>query len=122
MALKDLSTGEAADILVQLAPLMDNITSDEKIMERIGVQSKTEGLTIAGKYAMAMHRVFSSVPLLLVDHRADLFGIVAIINRKDPAEVAAQPIVKTINEIKAIFNDEDLRSFFGAFASTGQTL
>lgn len=117
MALKDLSMAEAADILVQISPLMDNLASDEKIMAQIGKSFNSEGLTVAGKYAEAAHRVFACIPLLLVDHRADVFGIVATVKRKSIEEIEKQSIVQTMNDLKEIVEDEDLRSFFSAFAS-----
>lgn len=117
MALKDLSTNEAADILVQLAPLMDNIVSDEKIMERIGKAVDTSEMTTAGRYSASIHKVLSCVPLLLVDHREDVFGIVAAVKRKDISEIAGQPITQTMADIKQIVEDEDLRSFFSSFAA-----
>lgn len=121
MALKDLSTNEAADMLVQLSPLIDNITSDEKIMESVGKVSDTEGLTKVGRYAEAFHRLFSCIPELLVTHRSDVFGIIAVVKRKDIKEIDSQSIVQTINDLKEIVEDEDLRSFFSGFASWGQT-
>lgn len=117
MALKDLSTNDAADVLVQISPLIGNITSDEKLMERIGKASDTEGLTEVGRYAESLSRVFSCIPVLLVDHRSDVFGIVAAVKRKEIEEVAGQSIVQTISDLKEIVEDEDLRSFFSAFAS-----
>lgn len=118
MALKDLSTNDAADVLVQISPLIGNITSDEKLMERIGkAYDNTEELTEVGRYAKAMSRVFDCIPVLLVDHRSDVFGIVAAVKRKEIEEVASQSIVQTISDLKEIVEDEDLRSFFSAFAS-----
>lgn len=120
MALKDLSTAEAADILVQLAPLMDNITTDKELMERVGKSIEKAGMTKVGIAIEAMHRVFSCVPLLLKDHRADVFGIVATVKRKTVAEISGQPIVQTINDIKEILADEDLRDFFDSLKSLGE--
>ncbi len=121
MALKDLSTAEAADILVQLSPLMDNITTDRELMERVGKSIDKDGMTKVGIAIEAMHRVFSCVPLLLKDHRADVFGIVATVKRKTVAEIYSQPIVQTIKDIKEILADEDLLDFFDLFKSLGET-
>lgn len=115
MALKDLSTNEAADILVQLAPLMDNITSDEKLVERIGKSINRDGMTRAGIAVEALHRVFDCIPILLVNHRDDVFGIVAVVNHKKLEEVKSQSIVQTKNDLKEILADEDLRDFFDMF-------
>jgi hypothetical protein len=120
MALKDLSTNDAADVLVQISPLIGNITSDEKLMECIGKAynyDNTEELTEVGRYAKAMSRISDCIPVLLVDHRSDVFGIVAAVKRKEIEEVAGQSIVQTISDLKEIVEDEDLRSFFSVFVS-----
>ena len=115
MALRDFTTNEAADVLVQLSPLLDNIATDDTLMKTIGKGIKKDGLTKVGIAMEGLHRVFASTPLLLQDHREDVFGIVAIINRKTVDEVKEQNIVQTISEIKALVEDKDLLSFFSTF-------
>ena len=115
MALKDLSTSKAADILVQLAPLMDNITSDKALMEKVGQSMNKDGMTKVGMAIEALHRVFSCVPLLFVNHRSDIFGIIAAVKRKDVEEIAAQSIIQTKNDLQEIIEDKDLRDFFAMF-------
>ena len=113
--LRDLTTNEAADVLIQLAPMMDNIAQDEELMKSFGTAMKKEGLTKTGVMMEALHRVFTSVPVLLGKHRADLFGIIAAVKKKTVEEVASQSIVATKKDIEEILSDEDLIDFFGMF-------
>lgn len=119
--LRDLTTNEAADVLVQLAPLMDNIANDEELINTIGKAIKKDGLTKTGVMMEALHRVFTSVPVLLGSHRADLFGIIAAVKHKTAEEVAGQSIVVTKNEIKEILEDDDLIDFFDMFGRRGKS-
>lgn len=111
--LKDLTTAQVADVLVQIAPLIDNITQDEDLMQRIGKSIKRDGMTKIGLQMEAMHRVFSSVPVLLGSHRDDIFGIIAAVKFKTVDEVANQSIVDTKNDIEEILKDKDFIDFFG---------
>lgn len=117
MALKDLSTDAAADVLVRLAPLLDSIAGDEKIIERISTPIPKEGITKAARTVETFHRLFDCVPILLVDHRHEVFGILAVTNGKSVEEIAAQSIVQTKNDLKEILSDEDLQDFFTMFVS-----
>lgn len=116
--LKDLSTSQAADVLVQIAPLIDNITQDEELLSKIGNAIKKDGKTKIGLQMEAMHRVFSSVPVLFGSHRADIFGIIAAVKFKTVDEVANQSIVDTKRDIEEILTDEDFLSFFDMFGGT----
>ena len=113
--LRDLSTNEAADILIQLAPLMDNIANDEELVGIIGKAIDKNGKTKIGLTMEALHRVFTSVPVLLGSHRPDIFGIIAAVKKKTVEEVASQSFVATKDDIKEILEDEDLIDFFGMF-------
>lgn len=115
MALKDYSTAQAADILIRLSPLMENIATDENIMGNIGKSMDTTGMTQVGRTIEAMRRTFTSIPVLLGTHKEDLFGIVAIVKGKTLDEVMEQPITVTMADIKEVITDEDLRDFFSAF-------
>ena len=115
MALKDLTTNQAADILVRLSAPMSNIATDEKIMETVGKSMDTTGMTKVGRNIEALKRVFTSIPLLLGTHKSDVFEIVAIVKGKTAQDVAEQPITVTLSEIKEITKDKDLLDFFSEF-------
>ena len=115
MALKDYSTAQAADILVRISPLLENITTDEDIMGTIGKSMNTEGMTRVGRIVESMRRTFTSIPLILGTHQDDIFGIIALVKGKTLEEVREQPITATMADIKDVATDEDLRDFFSAF-------
>lgn len=119
--LKDLTTTQAADVLVQIAPFIDNITQDEELLQKIGKAIKRDGMTKIGLQMEAMHRVFSSVPVLFGTHRNDIFGIIAAVKFKTVDEVANQSIVDTKKDIEEILKDEDFISFFGSFGWQGKS-
>lgn len=119
--LKDLTTEQAADVLVQIAPLIDNITQDEDIFQKLGKAIKKDGMTQIGVAMEAAHRLCSSVPVLLGKHREDIFGIIAAVKFKTMEEVKNQSIIETKKDLEDIFKDEDFISFFDMFGRRGKS-
>ena len=65
-------------------------------------------------------RVVEVLPLLLKNHRADVYGILSVLNEKPVDEIRAQPVRDTIRQVREAFRDEDLLSFFRSSARQGQ--
>ena len=58
--------------------------------------------------------LFKVIPLLLKNYREDIFEILAIWSDKPVEIIKAQPFAETINQIKALWEDKDFRSFFSS--------
>ena len=63
--------------------------------------------------------LFKVVPHLLKNYREEAFYILALWNDTTVEAIKEQPFGKTIAEIKAIFTDEDFRSFFSSSSVSG---
>lgn len=61
------------------------------------------------------------LPLLLKNYAAEAYEILSIWNEKSVDEIKAQPFSETIRQIKALFADEDIRSFFTSSPASGET-
>ena len=59
--------------------------------------------------------------LLLKDHRADVFGILAILNGTTAESVAKQNILTTILQIRTVFKDKELLDFFRSFGQEDES-
>ena len=122
MKLSELSTDQAADVLCELSPYIDNITHDEAIVSEIGkVENFEGGITQQGLAVIWAGRISRLIPTLLKTHRADMYGILSIINEKPVEEIARQNIKDTIQQVKDAIQDEDLVSFFGLSAPQSST-
>ena len=62
--------------------------------------------------------LFNVVPHLLKNYREEAFNILAVWNDTTVEAIKEQSFGKTIAEIKAIFEDEDFRSFFSSFSAS----
>lgn len=113
MRLSELTTDAAADVLCTITPYITNITADSAITDTISTAIKTEGLTKAGVLLVGAQRINTLAPLLLKDHRTDVYGILAAIEGVSVAEISAQPLLDTMAQIRELLRDEDFLAFFG---------
>lgn len=122
MKLSELSTDRAADVLCELAPYVGNITNDETVVNTIGkVMENGQELNRYGQVMMLMGRIGEFVPLLLKEHRLDVYGILSVMNERPVAEIAAQRLMDTMRQVKELFKDEDFMAFFKSSAQQDET-
>lgn len=116
MKLSELSTDRALDALCELTPYVSSICTDEDLVSSVGEQINAgENANVYGLFMILARKVGEIAPILLRTHRADVYGILSILNEKDVAEIAAQPIMDTIQQIREAFEDTGLLSFFKSF-------
>lgn len=56
------------------------------------------------------------VPLVMKDHREDVYGILSAVNGKSTEEIARQNVIKTSMQIRDICKDRELLEFFTSCA------
>jgi len=122
MRLSELSTDRALDALCALTPYVSRITSDEAVVSTLGkVVDTGEELNRYGQFLILADRIGEIIPVLLSDHRGDVYGILSVMNEKSAAEIGAQPVMDTIQQIKDALCDTELQSFFRSFARRGRS-
>ena len=112
MKLSELSTERAADVLCELAPHVINITSDKTLIDTLQEKLGTGEKSIAEMYTYAAKKVSAIVPIVLKEHRNDVFSILSILNETSVDEIAKQNVLVTISQVKDIFSDKELMDFF----------
>ena len=114
MKLSELSTDRALDVLCELTPCIYNITSDKEVVDSVSkvIRADLKETSVYGQYLMIADRIVDVLPLLLKNHRADIYGILSTLNEKTVPEIASQPVRDTIRQAQEVFQDEDLLSFF----------
>lgn len=123
MKLSELSTDRALDVLCELTPCIYNITSDKEIVDSASkvIHADLSETSVYGQYLMIADRIVEILPMLLKNHRPDVYGILSILNEKPVSEIAAQPVRDTIRQVREAFQDEDLLSFFRSSAQRAKT-
>ena len=112
MKLSELSTDRAADVLCELAPYVMSITGDKGLIDTLQEKLGGEKKSVAEIYTFATKKLAAIVPIVLKEHRNDVFAILSILNETSVDEIAKQNILVTISQIRDIFNDKELMDFF----------
>ena len=95
-----------APVLAELSEKLANDAEFKAFMSEKGERTNREFL-------------FKIVPHLLKNYREEAFYILALWNDTTVEAIKGQPFGKTVTDIKAIFTDEDFRSFFSSSSVSG---
>ncbi len=121
MKLSELNTEQAVDVLCELTPYIANITGDKALLDELGKKFDSKGKSAAELYTYAAKKCAALAPVLLKDHRTDMFGILSVLNGTTAEAVAKQNVLTTILQIRAIFKDKELLDFFKSFGQEEKT-
>lgn len=121
MKISQMTTDQVLDLFCKITPCVANILADENLVGLISKAAKKEDITKAGMIAMGLEKVVALVPMLLKDHREDVYTIIAVVNEKEVEEIASQNALKTAKQIVEIFKDKELIDFFSSLAQQEQT-
>lgn len=111
--LSDLGTDECLNVLCEITPSVSNIVSDKELFNTLGKGVDGRGTTDAGMFMLTVKRLFTAVPLLLKNHREDIYSIVSTVGgEKTTEEIAAQNIMVTLNQVRSLMRDKVLIDFF----------
>ena len=119
MKLSELTTDQAIDVMIQITPYIANIVGDKNLLDTLKENAK--GNTLAEMYASGAKKITLLVPILLKDHKSDVFGLLAVLNNSTPEEITTHNILKTIKQIKEAIQDKDLRDFFKSLQQESET-
>lgn len=115
MKLSELSTERAADVLCEVTPYIANITGDKALLDELAIKFDSKGKSVAERYTFSAHKYAQLVPILLKDHRADVFGVLAALNETTAEQIGKQKVMETIKQVGELFRDKELLDFFKSF-------
>lgn len=121
MKLSELTTERAADVLCELTPYIANITGDKSLLDELSNKFDSKGKSAAELYTFAAHKCATLVPILLKEHRNDVFGVLAVLNERSADEIAKQKVIETMKQVRDLFQDKDLLDFFKSFGLEDDT-
>ena len=121
MKLSQLTTERAADVLCELTPYIANITGDKALLDELANKFDSKGKSAAELYTFAAHKCATLVPILLKEHREDVFGVLSVLNETEPDKIAKQNIMETMKQVRDLFKDKELLDFFKSFGQEDET-
>ena len=112
-----MTTEQLADALLIIAEPVGRLMEDEKLIKYIdSFGKKNTGKTML---AVISDALTSALPLLLKDHREDIYKIISALTGKSIMDIRNQPGVRTIMDVRQIW-DKDLQDFFTQFAASAR--
>ena len=111
MRLSSLTTDKAVDVLCAITPHAASISGDAELSAALKEKIGT-GASIAEIYLHGSQTIAKVVPILLQNHRDDVFSILAILNESTVEAVREQNVMVTVAQIKELLQDKDLLNFF----------
>lgn len=123
MKLSEITTERAADVLCELTPLVDGIITDEDLMQSLSAvvnKEQTETMSVGQKMLLVSSKLGKIVPILMKKRRAEMFGILAVLNEKTPEQIASQNMLVTMMQVRDLVNDRELIDFFRSCRNTGE--
>ena len=123
MKISEISTERAADVLCELTPLVDSIITDEDLMQSLSAvvsREQTETMSVGQKMLLVSSKLGKIVPILMKKRRAEMFGILAVLNEKTPEQISAQNMLVTMMQVRDLANDRELIDFFKSCRNTGE--
>lgn len=115
MKLSELTTERAADVLCELTPYIANITGDKFLLDELSNKFDSKGKSVAELYTFAANKYAALVPILLKEHRNDVFSVLAVLNECSADEIAKQKVMETMKQVRDLFQDKELLDFFKSF-------
>lgn len=111
-----MRTEDAIDKLCDIAPIIADI--GEKAKNDQEFKDFMSGYNKAKDNRMFVLRV---LPILIKHYKEDAYAILSIWTEKPIDEIKEQSLGVTIKEMKAIFEDEDIRAFFSSSSEPKKT-
>ena len=119
MKLSEFSTDEAINVICEITPYVANITSDKRLLD--GIKSGiNQSDNMADMYVQVASKISDIIPILLRDHKMDVFGVLAAINRTSVDSILSQKLVVTMKQIKDAVMDGELVDFFKSLQQADQ--
>jgi DNA polymerase III epsilon subunit-like protein len=113
MKISEITTEQLVDTLVVLVDPFTSIVTDIELVDGIKDKMGLNGTeSTAEMMVVGAQKISKIAPILLKNHKNDIYSILSAINGVSIEQVAKQSALKTIKELKELLTDKDLLSFF----------
>lgn len=102
--LSEMTTDELLDVYCRIAPALEQITKGARWHEIVEASRDLTTQTM-------LTRV---LPIILQDSREAFYTVLSAVNSKPVAEIKAQPLPQTLQDVRALMQ-EDFGDFFAQF-------
>ena len=111
--ISELTTDNAADIMCEIVPYVDDIVTDEELMNEIKAKiNLSAGATKFEFFAVLIGKISKIAPILLKKKRESVYGILAAFNEKEIEEIGKQNFIITLRQITTLVKDKQVMELF----------
>ena len=116
----ELGTDEALDVTLEIAQPISNLIEDEKLVAEL-CRTLPKGATnrIAVMH-FGLTKVVKLLPIVLKDHRTDVFAILSPFNGLTVEEIGKQNFLVTCKQVADLLHDKSFTDFFKSYLGGGQ--
>ncbi len=118
--LSQMTTDEVCDALCIAAPAVQAMADDEQLvaeMQRVLPQGNHSRMDI---YRFGVSRLAVLVPIVLKNHRTDLFTVLSPFNGVSVEDCGKQGFLVTLGQVRELVKDRDFVDFFSSSFDMGQ--
>lgn len=112
--ISQLTTDEALDVFCELTPHINDIISDEELVEEIKRKIDKNGdgeLSRIEMLRFGVDKINKIIPIVLKKKRDALLGIIAVMTDSELEDIKKQNIIITLAQVKDLAKDKDLMDF-----------
>lgn len=118
--LSQMTNDEAASALCVVAPCIQNMAEDAVLVAELQKTIPADVNSQIGVYRFWVVRIAVLVPIILRDHKADLYSILATFCGTSADEIGKQNLMETMSQVKELLNDRAFVDFFKSSFGMGQ--
>ncbi len=112
--ISQLTTDEALDVFCELTPYINDIVSDEELVEEIKRKIDKNGdgeLSRIEMLRFGVDKINKIIPIVLKKKREALLGIIAVMTDSELEDIKKQNIIITLAQVRDLAKDKDLMDF-----------
>lgn len=120
--ISELTTDTAADVICEIVPYIEEIITDEDLMNE--VKSKlnlSEGANKLEFYYALVGKISKVAPILLKKRRSAVYGILAAFNEIPAEAIGKQNFIITLRQITELVKDKQVIELFTSYGNAEVT-
>lgn len=119
--LSQMTTDESLDAMCVVAPRFQNILDDKELIDELAKKLPKGEHSQIEIYRFAMSRIFVLLPVVMKNHREDVYNILSAFTENTAEECGKQNILKTMGQVRKLLKDEALMDFFASASGSAQS-
>lgn len=116
----ELGTDEALDVTLEIAQPISNLIEDEKLVAELRRTLPKGATNRIAVMHFGLTKVVKLLPIVLKDHRTDVFAILSPFNGLTVEEIGQQNFLVTCKQVADMLNDKGFVDFFKSYLGGGQ--